>query len=390
MSRLIFFQAFFAFFTACSSVYPQNFPPQNFPSEGETKSDLNLLNPLENCWIYPTFNKSDFATASDNEEGLYVPLLEGRLISIDSIFGEKKWETELGGEIISETLVDSRNIYIASGSIGSANNSKNNKNEFPVVIRSLNRISGIVNWETGFSNNFAVYLSAYRTALILVANNGSLSAISKTDGRIIWSKNLYSDLTAVPFLNGSRILLGFKNRIVTMSLDEGKIIEELKISDEPTTIFKTETGNDVFWGDKKGFLTSFNLKSKKINWKFRKGAEISNVISTSRGFLVISQDNFLYLISEKSGNLIWKKRLSNRISVQPLILDNYAIFTTIAEPNAVIVELKTGKSVNNITLSTENFFTGSVIKSGNRLIFSTLKGIFAFSNQKDCRSSGNN
>ncbi len=90
-------------------------------------------------------------------------------------------------------------------------------------------------------------------------------------------------------------------------------------------------------------------------------------------------DNFAYLISAEKGNLIWKKRLAGRISEKSLILDNYALVTTIAEPTISVVELSTGRLINKIVLEDENFVTANLIKVRNKIIVPTLKGLYAFS-----------
>ncbi len=368
---------------AAPNIYPQN--PQ--PSGGDKSANrrLNLLQPLVTCWFYQIGDQSNFGIASDNASEFYMPLLEGKLASIDSDSGAKQWETELGGEIVSPPSADASNIYTASAYTVSERNRDDTGSK--TIVRSLDKVSGIPLWETELAVSLKVYLLANRNSLILVGLGGSVFSLDKADGHIIWSRDFSSDLTAVPFLEGKRIVLGFSNRISLISLDGGQTVGELMNVEKPTAVALDKTdrgGNTLFWGDKKGNLAAFNVKLRRANWTSRKGAEISDIIYTAQGLLVISQDNFLYLISEKSGSLIWKKRFGSRISNAPLVSDHYVILTTVAEPIAFVVELKTGKSVNSISLSTDNLFVGGILQSGNFIIFPTLKGIFAFSNQGFC------
>jgi hypothetical protein len=85
------------------------------------------------------------------------------------------------------------------------------------------------------------------------------------------------------------------------------------------------------------------------------------------------------LISENGGKPLWKKRLSGRITAAPQIAGDYFIVSVTDESVAFVVELKSGRSVNKITLENDNFFTGSSIRAGNFLIYSTLKGVFGYS-----------
>ncbi len=162
----------------------------------------------------------------------------------------------------------------------------------------------------------------------------------------------------------------------------------------PTAISFNANDKTIIVGDQKGIVSSIKIekidfeiskrekKGKKTTnniWKFRVGAEVSNINFTPRGLLITSLDNFAYLISAGKGNLIWKKRLAGRISEKPLVLDNYALITTIAEPTISVVELSTGRVINKIILEDENFVTANPIKTQNKIIVPTSKGLYAFS-----------
>ncbi len=110
---------------------------------------------------------------------------------------------------------------------------------------------------------------------------------------------------------------------------------------------------------------------------------MSNISITSEGLLITSLDNFAYLISAEKGNLKWKKRLAGRISDKSLVLDNYALITTTAKPTISVVELSTGKSINEIILEDEDFVTANPIKIRNKIIVPTSKGLYSFS-PKEC------
>ncbi len=75
--------------------------------------------------------------------------------------------------------------------------------------------------------------------------------------------------------------------------------------------------------------------------------------------------------------------MAGRISDKSLVLDNYALITTTAKPTISVVELSTGKSINEIILEDEDFVTANPIKIRNKIIVPTSKGLYAFS-PKEC------
>lgn len=174
--------------------------------------------------------------------------------------------------------------------------------------------------------------------------------------------------------------------IIQWSLTAAKQINRWKVSTAPTAVLKDEYNGNLFWGDSKGSVFALKnagsnklSKNNKNTWRFRNGASISHLTSTPNGLLVSSYDNFIYLISQNGGEIIWKKRFAGRIYSEPFIDGGYAIVMTTADSDASIIEMMTGKVVNKISLKDNNIFTNKPFKIGNQLLFPTMSGIFSFS-----------
>ena len=354
--------------------------------------DINLNTPLQNCWSFPVFNKTINNFASDNEQKLLLSFLNGEIISISSESGELFWKTDLGGKIISEILKDSQNLYIVSANYpnnsSDTNADKNFNTKNQLKIRSLVKTTGLTNWEVKLpisTTSEKAYLLEYSDEIILFENQGGLYRINKTDGRIIWHVELDIELSTIPSIISDSIVIGTQNKqIVLYSLSEKKEIGRIKVSSAPTVFF-TNTGDRSFiLGDEKGLLISFRRtnNSKKLfekNWNFRNGGEISRIVDAGEGFLITSYDNFAYLISKNKGELIWKRRFSGRIAFQPLISGRHAVINVIGETSAFVIEIASGKIVNKISIENDNFFIASPLKTSDKIVFPTNKGLFAFS-----------
>lgn len=344
---------------------------------------------FKKCWEYSANQLTDQQFASDNDNKFYISLSGGKLISIDLFSGKKYWETELGGEIISVPIIDRELLYVVTKNIGIQKSPEESSAKNTVLtIRSLDKKTGLIRWNAKLADDVAIperaYLYNFEKFLLIISDAGNLYSLDKFDARIIWTKNLPTLLSAEPLIKDEKIFLGtVDQRILSFSIDDGRLIEQWKLPASPTTFVETAGGDHLIWGDGRGSLISFNKKSKNKRWKFRNGAEISHITYTRRGLLISSLDNFIYLISETDGELLWKKRMTGRILGEPQIYGEFLITTTTDDSFASIIALNDGKLVNRITLDDENIFTGQAMQTEGLLIYATRQGILSFASKRE-------
>ncbi|MGI8639540.1 MAG: PQQ-binding-like beta-propeller repeat protein [Pyrinomonadaceae bacterium] len=373
-----------------------------------------LLLPFKQCWQFQTVKMTDNNIASDKESILFLPVTGGRLFALTAKGGEKIWDTDLGGEIISPPILDreNKNIYVVTKSfvnldIIKADSSAAKMENLPnagqltqniLKLWSLSKITGLTNWQItldtkSLSVNRKIFLLSDGHKIVLTGENGDITAVSNTDGGIIWNRSLNTNNTnnknsSSSFYLQDRLLVATApDNIFLISLETGQTIFQMKIAIPLTAIFFSDE-KVLVWGDKKGEIFATDILTKKTIWKIRGGAEISNINYTVQGLLITSFDNFIYLVSLKSGKRLWKRRLEGRISAAPSIINNYAIITTLASFRASVLDLADGKLVNQIYLSDDNYFTLRPAIIGNLVVFSTLKGLVAFTVlNNNCRVS---
>ena len=362
------------------------------------QDDVFLTQPFVKCWSFETNHNTNFNIASDNKADLYLPLLNRKLISISARNGHKHWETDLGGETISPPLVESSNVYIA---VNQEMVSNGKLERHKIVIRSLDKLTGVTNWESEIAEtavneiepNVIFYLYTNNISLVLISSKGLVIELEKSNGRILSVGKDDLLISTIPFFSGDKVIFSASDKIfftdfplTSMSIFKSKT-EYIRLSSPTTAISHSKdlTEHTISWGDKKGFINTINMNSGKQIWKYRIGAEVSNIVQTSVGLFVTSYDNFTYMLSEKTGELLWKKRLNGRIIARPFISGKYAVVTAIADTSATVIDLTSGKTVNKIILENDNFFIGEGTRIENLLFYSTVKGIYAFSHKDFCR-----
>lgn len=339
------------------------------------RKTVRLENPLYLCWKYKT--SGDYKIASDNDGNIYLIDLQNVLTGINTQNGLKNWETSVGGQFITEPLIYKENI-IQIIQVVSKDSS--------YIIRSTNKLTGITNWQVKISQTDLqgkIFSRIFGDNFVIVSTGGNLISVNNSDGIIKQKKNIYVDSIISPFFDASKFYtVTQNNKVTSVSLSDFAENYELKVASLPTLIIVS--GSLLLWGDKRGVVNASSLSSigKKVKWRSRKGGEILSITKTSEGILASSSDNYIYLMSEKSGDLIWKRRLASRVAFDPVLSENYVLVSTSGEPETLIFDLKSGRMLNQITLSEGNLFSAAPKIFEKVIVFQTSEGLEAYSNDR--------
>jgi outer membrane protein assembly factor BamB len=388
-NKFAFLLAFFLLIPYCLNFFAQDKKPTKNLVEDKTEDKKEFNFPFENCWSNATNSSISNIIASDNAF-VHFTTNNSELISID-LSGQIQWKTEFGGQVTSNLLLKDDSIFLALKSVGDktvqSNESLNQQIKPLNTLRSVNRVTGVTNWQVKTFDSEKVYLYGFQDNIILIGEEGSIKSVKASTNEVIWENTFDAKLSSQPFLVDEQAILGTSDgHIIQWSLIGGKKLGKLKVSTIPTAIVMNTQNRNLLWGDARGSVfavknTNLIKSSKKYKneWQFRNGAKISHLTLTPAGLLVSSDDNFVYLISYEDGEIVWKKRFAGRISTEPFIVGEFALITTTAESDVSVIEMSSGKTVNKISLQDGNGFTNNPVKIGNQMIFPTFDGTFSFS-----------
>ena len=96
------------------------------------------------------------------------------------------------------------------------------------------------------------------------------------------------------------------------------------------------------------------------------------------GILATSLDNFVYLLSPRRGELIWKRQLAGRIAAMPLIDSQSALFAPLGGDACIVLSLRDGKQLNTIPVGEAGNTSASPMITDKLLLVSTRRGLIAF------------
>lgn len=362
--------SFLALFFFCCQI-----PAQQNHLPGAASESFNAALPLKLCQASQNSKIISTGVASDNVSTIFVASEGGIIEKFELTRNSSAWATNLGGEIVSEVILSGDKIILLTkvlqtdGVGGGAATYKN-------FVWSLDAKTGLTNWQLALGSNDSVFLNGYLDNIFVIGKSGTIVTLRASDGRKIFEKNLGLEITSPPLFFENKIYLGTVDKSILILSDDGAIILKTRPLDSPAAVLAADR-DGLLAGGKSGFVYFGAASTAKRFWKVRYGGEISSLAFIPQGILVASLDNFVRLISRQNGGIIWKRRLAGRISAKPLVTGDYAIFTTVPDNNMVVLDLRGGRIVNQISLAGKGAVLSAPVNVGSSLVFSTGKGIFS-------------
>ena len=201
--------------------------------------------------------------------------------------------------------------------------------------------------------------------IVYVSDNiGFLYAYDYVRNKIIWAKNF-----KVPFRSNLKILkdkLAAANQNNNLYIIDKNSGDNLKLIPTEETIIKNNfinnlaaDGENLYFLNTYGSLYCINIDSKKINWFINLNQTIElnpsnlffgNQIVLENNKLVVSSNNFTYVLDSNNGSIIYKKNFSS--SIKPIINNDYLFL--ISKNNLLIsMNLRNGKILFSYDINDE-------------------------------------
>jgi outer membrane protein assembly factor BamB len=326
------------------------------------------------CWDYRTVPSLSIVPAVE-PSAVYFVDNENRLLSVDPGNAERIWASELGGEVVS-------NLFLSDSSILVVTNSQTTDGiSIPkTVLRSISRSTGITEWRSDIKTSSSAWIGGYPTTIVAVGSSGSLTALSRADGKVIWEKAVGAPVSTSPEFSQNAVVFGIENNeILEVSVSDGGSRTFWKADRTPTALLVAPSGRLIV-GDERGNVIALDSDGNR-SWTFRNGAKISSLLMNDSDYLASSNDNFIYMLS-RGGNVKWKRRLPGRLVNEPLLLGDVGVMSVTGGGGVYVVDLKRGKISNRIEMSDETSLTIAASTDGKSFVVLGPAGVVYFSREK--------
>jgi len=331
--------------------------------------------PLVRCWIIKSGSEFGLSIASDNDFHFFsvkTPSIINRYSAID---GRLSWTAEVAGQLYAGPFLAGEKVYSVSQIDGGAVGDYFQIYEHDPETGLTRLVSSFPNNEASAKGNseagFAASLPG--KGAILVARG---SGIVELEGAQ-WEHGSFSFRDSTLFHWIGREVNSFRpgepqHEVFSFSSDR-------KLSGA----FEIGRGR-LYAGTEDGNVMSIEMKDKKIRWRSRTGGSIEDLEITDRGIMVISRDNFVYLLASDNGRRFWKRKLAGRILGKAVLDENHAAFLTYGSNEIYILRLSDGKLVNTFAVESAEYFVGPPHTVGAKLLIPSNAGISAFAPGDGC------
>ncbi len=293
---------------------------------------------LTRCAVRPMpLVPSPGALASDGVR-VYAGLVNGTITAMDAGQLEVVWRADLGGEVASEIIIVNGGIAVVTNQIGESTAPSENS-----ILRMLSKEAGITNWSLKLPYSERYHLGKMNGGVVAIGQDGSIALADHATGRIAWQAGPFGAVTAKPSFSVESIVLGTSDKnLLVISAKDGSVITKQTADFVPVSVsFLKNEG--IAAGDARGNVILFEQKGAGLVWKFKSGAAVSSATEIDDGILVTSLDNFVYLLSDYNGDVIWKRRLTGRVTNSGLAIDGFLVVLMYGENSAFVIDLETGK-----------------------------------------------
>lgn len=233
------------------------------------------------------------------DDVLYFGAGDGQLYAVQPETGRVLWTYPLKAEGIAKPLVHAGVLYVLGG---------NN------VAHALNAKTGKLLWiynrrEAGtLSVRGGSQPALYGDLVMMGFSDGSLVALNKTSGALIWETNLnrnkrFRDVDASPVLDGDRVFISsYDGALYALNAADGKILWSV---DEGGYEEVIKDGNTLFYSSSTGKTMALDKGSGKILWSRENPKGIATQPVLYKGVLMVGEmDGALRFLDARSGELL--------------------------------------------------------------------------------------
>jgi outer membrane protein assembly factor BamB len=303
---------------------------------------------------------------------IFLPLIGGTVVALNAIGGELRWKSDSGGELSASPTADDRGVYVATEyekGLSGANRG---------TLRALGKEAGVTLWMRTLQVPLRGALVVGEKNVFGGAADGRVYAFDKRTGMTIWVSEYSATFSSQPALAGSRLYIGNEDgTLLAINQADGRVAARYRTKGPIRGRVAVASGV-VYFGSGDGYAYAVREARFDLLWRRRTGAGVQSVAIVDNGLMVASLDNFVYLFSLNSGRHIWRRQLPGRIAAAPITAPDGALFTPLSSDTAIVLSLRDGKPVNQLSIGEENNSTASPISAAELLFVSTPHGLLAF------------
>lgn len=319
---------------------------------------------VSRCWTNAEI--AGGKSAALESDTIFVGSAQGEIAAF-SAGGRMLWSSELGGRVSSNLLITETSIIAVTSVIPAAGG------EQVDLLRSLSKVTGVTNWIAKLAPASRYSLTVSNDDVVVVGSGGQILAVNQKSGAAKWNRTVPT-LTAEPLFARGKVMIAVEGQqMLTVSLETGETENSRKLPGNASVIAENSLGQ-IVTGDERGNVFLLNGTDKPV-WKFKSGGAITRLYVVIDYIVAVSNDNFVYHLLMRNGDVDWKRRLSGRVAGAGVVGDRYVVTQSLDDQSIVFTDLQTGKTAGQFFVETGEILSGNVVNSGSSVFLTTDRGL---------------
>jgi hypothetical protein len=330
--------------------------------------------PMRLCWRFATDEMSFFPNFFGAGRNSFLPLADGSLLAIETSSGKVIWRSEFGGSFAAAPILSDERIFLVTRVPFETSER--------YILRAVSPQTGL----TIFQKDLALkktekfFLKNSEKLLYIFTDSGFVAAFDKTNGSKVFERDFKLNISATPLIKENKIFIGSEENKILILRADGAGAPETFETEFPVAGGMELADGRLFFGDRIGNIYAYSLSEREIQWKFRTGAALVDIIAVGENILAASNDGFVYMLSQKSGNRVWKQRLAGRFIGKILLNHRFLLVQTLDGDTLPVISAEKGKTVNNIRLLPDSYAINGAAGDETMIVIPTNRGLQAYAN----------
>lgn len=291
------------------------------------------------------FSTSDgvVACAAIVGEQVYVPCLNGELVSLDRRTGKKQWTYR---SIESKNPNDFAPGFKAAPTVAAETVYVGDEDG---MMHALDRRTGKAKWKFRTGAEIAGSVALVDEKVIFGSHDSFLYCLKASDHSLVWkpfqTENFINCSTAIEANN--TFIAGCDTKVRVINIVTGKEVSEVPLGEGAYLIASPAVLGDILYvGTHDGRVVAVDWRKARVVWTFTDPNHPleyrSSAAVTDKYVILGGYDKELHCLDRKTGNQVWSFKTRARIESSPVVVGERVLFGS-GDGNVYAVTLNGGK-----------------------------------------------
>ncbi|HET6325665.1 MAG TPA: PQQ-binding-like beta-propeller repeat protein [Planctomycetaceae bacterium] len=275
---------------------------------------------------------------------VYLPCLNGQLISVDRLTGKPQWAyrsidsknpNEFAPGFKAAPTVSADTVYVG---------------DEEGTLHAVDRATGKLKWKFVTGNEIAGAVALVGENIIFGSHDSFLYCLKAADHSVVWKFQTENFVNCSTAIEGNyTFIAGCDTKVRVIDIREGKQVYEVPLGEGAYLIASPAViGNLLYVGTHDGRVVAVDWKQQRVVWTFTDETHPleyrSSAAVTDKFVILGGYDKKLHCLNRATGAEVWNFPTRGHVESSPVVVGERVFFGS-GDGNVYAVSLKDGKKV---------------------------------------------